>query len=287
MAEYEVFGDTDGILGGRARGQDQALGTPPPTGPSNLDSARLVGDSDILAGRATGGDDRLEGAINLVTLDLVGDARLMRDRAQGGDDLFQGNTGLFNTLHGDAEEMSGRSTGGDDRMEAPAPPFTRTAASSDLFGDARTLSGRAEGGDDTLGGAIGYEGSTARLYGDGFALRDQAQGGDDRLVSRGYADDEMWGDAYEVGPQARTGADTFVFALGNGRDIIHDFERGQDLIDLSAFAGFGVTDMDSLSWRLLEQADGTLLILDAGGIGGNSVLVAGVTGLQAEDFLFG
>jgi hypothetical protein len=36
------------------------------------------------------------------------------------------------------------------------------------------------------------------------------------------------GRAYDVGPDAVTGGDTFVFTPWNGRDIIHDFEPGKD-----------------------------------------------------------
>lgn len=287
MVDFVDYGDTDGPLGGRERAGDQTLATELPPPPSNYDLVRLVGDAEVLAERATGGDDTIRQAFYGVTTVLIGDARIMSNRAQGGDDVIRNNTGVTNTIYGDAEEMSGRTRGGDDVVEAPAPPFTRTAASSDVFGDARTLTGRAVGGDDILRGAIGFEGSTARLYGDGFELRGRTQGGDDRLVSRAYATDEMWGDAQHVGRLAGTGNDVFVFSPGNGSDVIHDFEPGKDRIDLSAFAEAGIGGFEDLEGRIQLQDNGSLIVLDTSDVTGNSVLVAGVHELSSGDFLFG
>lgn len=284
MVDFTEYGDTTGTLSDRDRGGDQTLTGPTPE-PFIL--VRLVGDAEVLADRAQGGDDtiRTQGNRNV----LIGDAQSMVDRARGGDDTL-GGSGLSNTtLYGDAVEISGRAQGGDDVLDAPVSPFARTSTSSDLFGDAYTLSDRAEGGDDTLVGSSGYLGSTARLYGDGYELLDRAEGGDDRLVS-GSAPDEMWGDAYLVSPDVVTGSDVFVFAPANDRDLIHDFERGKDRIDLTAFAEAGIGNFEALAPRIVEQADGSLVILDDArfrGSAGNSVVVAGAFGLGADDFLFG
>ena len=289
MVDFIDYGDTTGTLGDRDRGGDQTLTgpTPSPTMPSIADFVRLVGDAEVLADRAQGGGDTLR-ALGVANV-LIGDAQSMVDRAQGGDDTL-GGSGFTNTLHGDAVEMSGRARGGDDVLYAPVPIGARTISISDLFGDAHTLSARAEGGNDTLVGSSGFLGSTARLHGDGYELLDRAEGGDDRLVS-GFAPDEMWGDAFLVGPDARTGGDVFVFAPANDRDLIHDFEQGEDRIDLTAFAGVGIGDFEALAPRIVEQADGSLVILDVAGFPGssvgNSVVVAGAFGLGADDFLFG
>lgn len=288
MVDFIDYGDTAGTLGDRDRGGDQTLTAPnpSPTMPSIADFVRLVGDAEVLADRAQGGDDTIRtlGVTNV----LIGDAQVMADRAEGGDDDIVGGSGAFNTLYGDAVEMSGRTRGGDDALIPPSPVATRSGTISDVFGDARTLSDRAEGGDDTLNGAVGFTGSTARLYGDGYELLDRAEGGDDRLVSRGFSEDEMWGDAYSVGPHAETGSDVFVFAPSNGRDLIHDFEQGKDRIDLTAFAEAGIGGFEALAPRIVEQSDGSLIILDVAEFSaGNSVVVAGAFGLGAGDFLFG
>jgi hypothetical protein len=282
MADYVLFGDTEGALGARTVAAAQTLFG----GPVPFTMAFIVGDAGALVDRAMGGDDRILSLL-ATTMTLTGDATVMRNRAVGGDDTFNGLSGVFNTLYGDAETMANRTRGGDDFLSAPSSLANAPAATSDLHGDAYVLRGRAVGGDDTLIGGKGDGASVARLFGDGHDLLGHAVGGDDRLESFGYATDEMWGDAYTVGPNATTGHDTFVFAPGNGRDIIHDFEQGKDLIDLSAFAPAGITDFDVLSARIVEQPDGTLVILDVDGLLGNSVVVAGVTGLAAGDFIFG
>jgi hypothetical protein len=285
MAELNLFGDAGEALGDRDRAGDQHLLTPPPAGVSNFQSVLIVGDAGTLAERAEGGDDRISALGN--DLALIGDALLLQDRARGGDDTIEGSSGFTNRLFGDGLTMTGRSRGGDDALTAPGAVATRTAATSELFGDAFTLDDRASGGDDLLVGALGFAGSTAKLYGDGFELLDGAEGGNDRLVSPGSNADEMWGDAYLVAPGALTGADTFAFIFLNGRDIIHDFEPGKDVIDLTAFAPLGLTTFEAVEGRTIVQPDGTLLVLDFDGSFGNSVLLAGVQGLSAGDVLLG
>jgi hypothetical protein len=285
VADFTVYGDSEESIGDHATAGDQALTGPQPPGPSFFDLITIIGDAELLEDHATGGSDSIQGVIFGNSTLLIGDARQMKDHAQGGDDLISGNFGFWNTIYGDAEEMSDHTRGGNDTVAASAPQGTRVTADSEVFGDARILSGHAEGGDDELLGAVGFAGSTARLYGDGFELQDHAKGGDDRLVSRSANADEMWGDAYTVGKHAETGADVFVFAPGNGRDIIHDFESGKDRIDLTAFAGSGIDDFEDVMARIQVQPDGTLVILDVDGLTGNSIVVAGVHSLTAEDFI--
>jgi hypothetical protein len=216
----------------------------------------------------------------------------MSGHARGGNDIIQDNTGLNNTILGDAEKMSGHARGGNDVVAASAPSGSRIAANSDVFGDGRILSGHAKGGDDILFGAVGFE-SVARLYGDGLELRGHAKGGDDRLVSRGFDKDEMWGDAATVGKHAKTGDDVFVFGtvLGcdvvNGSDVIHDFEPGKDLIDLTAFAAAGIDSFDDLTSRISIKDGDSVIDLNTGNLTGNSVLVADICTLSADHFIFG
>jgi hypothetical protein len=282
MADYVEYGDTSGTIDGRTSAGDQPLPTRPI--PISDGSAYIFGDADTLAGRAVGGDDSVVTG-SFVANFLFGDARLISEDAQGGNDRL-GAAGFTNTLHGDAHEMTGRARGGDDDLQAGGGPFIRTSAENVLYGDAYRMSDRTEGGDDTLTGSNGYLGSTSRLFGDAYVMTDRAEGGDDRLVS-GARDDEMWGDAYTVSGRAEGGDDVFVFAPGNGRDIIHDFEPGKDRIDLSAFGGYGVDNFADIAPQTFEQSDGTLIVLDFGDLSSNSVVVAGVFGLGDDDFLFG
>jgi serralysin len=186
--------------------------------------------------------------------------------------------------------------GGDDFLESPGSLRGPIISNSDLFGDAQTLSGTAVGGNDSLYGAVAAEGSISRLFGDGFELLDNARGGNDLLTSRTHRSDIMVGDAFVVSPEAVTGSDIFAFAPGNGRDMIVDFEQGKDRIafdgfrSLPAFPGTGIDNFEALASRIVEQSDGSLLILDVFGPSGassdNSVLVVGVFGLSVADFVF-
>ena len=84
-------------------------------------------------------------------------------------------------------------------------------------------------------------------------MHDNARGGDDTLIS-GTGTDHMWGDAQLINdvvasPTAATGsvvtgADTFVFAPGNGDDNVHDFRQSDhDRIDVSAYGFDSLADM--------------------------------------------
>jgi hypothetical protein len=90
----------------------------------------------------------------------------------------------------------------------------------------------------------------------------------------------MWGDGEKLGRDVKTGSDRFVFTPGNGADVIGDFERGQDDIDLTAFATAGIHDFDDLT--LVPATTGTMIDFD----GDNSVTVLGVTVLSYGDFVF-
>ena len=67
-------------------------------------------------------------------------------------------------------------------------------------------------------------------------MRDNARGGDDTLIS-GTGTDHMWGDGQVLNGVAAsptaatgsvvTGADTFVFAPGNGDDFVYDFRQSR------------------------------------------------------------
>ena len=119
-----------------------------------------------------------------------------------------------------------------------------------LYGDAQEMHDNARGGDDTLGGGGR---STKNLYGDAYTMPDNARGGDDTLIS-GTGTDHMWGDAQFINgapasPTAPTGsvvtgADTFVFAPGNGNDDTNDFRQSDhEKIDVRAYGFHDIADM--------------------------------------------
>jgi serralysin len=78
-----------------------------------------------------------------------------------------------------------------------------------------------------------------------------------------------------------TGADTFVFAPGNGADFIHDLRQGDhDRIDVSAYGFSSLVDM-----MITFDGVNTRIDFDAT----NSVTLVGFadpSALHASDFIF-
>jgi serralysin len=238
-------------------------------------SAKVIGDAERMDGHSSGGNDTIGGGALGSSSSLYGDAVTMSGHARGGNDTVTFTGGNFIQAYGDAETLSGQSRGGNDSITVSngGNPASLTAI---LYGDG-SLSDRARGGDDTVVGSGNAASNT--LYGDG-SLSDKAHGGDDILVSGVGVPDLMWGDGETVGPDATTGSDRFVFTPGNGTDVIGDFERAKDDIDLTAFATTGIHGLDDL---IVTQAE-TGTMIDLGD--GNSITLLGVTALCEKDFLF-
>ena len=128
------------------------------------------------------------------------------------------------------------------------------------------------GGDDVVSGSRFGE----TLYGDAEFMSDASSCGDDVLLG-GRGDDVLYGDARVFGSTGTRGADRFVFGGQSGQDIIGDFERGTDVIDLhllgyTAFAQVNIS----------EIAGDSVIDLP----GPNRITVDGVARLTASDLLF-
>ena len=78
------------------------------------------------------------------------------------------------------------------------------------------------------------------------------------------------------------GADTFVFASGDGNDSIFDFQDGQDVIDLSTTTS--ITGFDDLT---ITQ-EGSRTVIDLSGHGGGDIQLSqfNLENLDASDFIF-
>ena len=213
-------------------------------------------------GDSRGGNDTLIGGGTIgdpffLNNQLFGDAETMRDNARGGNDTLIGGDGSSNTLYGDA--------GG-----SFPPAFVPG------------MVGNSRGGNDTL---TGGNGGVNFLYGDAFSMSDNARGGNDTLIS-GTGTDHMWGDAQVIdgvaaSPTLRsvvTGADTFVFAPGNGNDDIGDFRQSDgDKIDVSAYGFHNLAQM-----MITFTGTDTTIAFDAN----NSVTLVGFAApLHESDFL--
>ena len=282
----------------------------------------LSGDSGAnrLAGRD--GDDTLSGGEGDDWLEGEGGGDvLMGGAGQDAASYRTSPAGVMVRLHsgqaagGDAQGDSFALT---DTLTVPGPDGDMTVAVTDiehlygsayddiLAGDGRnnvldggaghdTLYGGPDGGDDTLNGGdgndriFGGKGDDTLNGGDGNdALRGNA---DDDTLNGGPGDDTLHGgpgnDRLNGGPGTDTltggdGADTFIFAPGAGSDTITDFERGQDRIDLSAFA-----ELTTLA-DLTQTPDPQGLRLSVPGYPDDSLTLAGVSAdlLTDADVIF-
>ena len=193
-----------------------------------------------------------------------------------------------NTLYGDAETMS-YSKGGNDTLSIGLgivgdSTLTLDIKNNSLYGDANTMQ-RSQGGDDKLTGADGA-GSVTYLYGDAKFTDGKSGAGNDTLIS-GHGNDHMWGDfggnINRNVPYVNysTGKDIFVFGENNGNDIIYDFQRGLDKIDLRSLGDIDSIDDLAITSSLTQPSD---RVIDFGN--GNSITLIGVSDLSANDFMF-
>jgi serralysin len=234
-----------------------------------IQNNNLYGDAQTMS-YSKGGSDTLS-----IGMGIVGDSQLILDIKN-------------NTLYGDAETMS-YSKGGNDTLSIGvgiefAYRLDLDIKDNTLYGDANTMQ-RSQGGDDKLTGADG-EGSVTYLYGDAKFTDGKSGAGNDTLIS-GHGNDHMWGDfggnINQNVPYVNysTGKDIFVFGENNGNDIIYDFQRGLDKIDLRSLVGIDNINDLTITSSLTQPSDKVINLND-----GNSITLIGVNELSANDFMF-
>ncbi|MEM9089318.1 MAG: esterase-like activity of phytase family protein [Cyanobacteria bacterium P01_F01_bin.53] len=155
------------------------------------------------------------------------------DGGDGGDGTGNGggNSGeeivgddANNTIAGGEGNQIIRGEGGDDILRGDMnnrSPQGKSGGDDIIFGGDGNDRIGGKGGNDTLLGEMGDD----QLWGDD---------GDD-LLRGGKGNDTLTGDDSSGG----SGSDTFVFAAGDGSDIITDFEVGTDFIGLAEGLTFG------------------------------------------------
>lgn len=118
----------------------------------------------------------------------------------------------------------------------------------------------------------------------GTPYRDTLHGTDDgNRLDGGAAGDTLTGGAGDDVLTGGAGADRFVFAPGDGFDVITDFAPAAgDLIELR---GYGLSSFEALSINISQVDDGVALDFGAS----NQIMLAGVAAadLDADDFAFG
>jgi Ca2+-binding RTX toxin-like protein len=233
----------------------------------------------------------------------------MDGNARGGNDslttIMFGGSSPF--LYGDAASMSGNAQGGNDSLTATDSNHT----GSTLVGDAGTMTDSTQGGNDTLTAIDSGDNSYAHLYGDAQSMIGSAQGGND-ILNGGEGKDFLWGDASFYSPSSpgsiTGGTDTlnggfrndelwggpnddkFVFDVGSGNDLVHDFNQGNlavgsmatehDVIDVHAY---GFADWNTLQAAISDVSGNAVIQLSDT----DSITLVGVhaTDLHQNDFI--
>jgi Ca2+-binding RTX toxin-like protein len=143
-----------------------------------------------------------------------------------------------------------------------------------LDGEIFKLSPGAGAGDgaDTINGGAGDD----RIY--GGAGRDRLLGGDGNdSLSGGSQNDFLDGGKGNDRLRGDSGADTFLFALGSGRDLVVDFQDNVDTIRISRSLGVA-TATEALAHAVQSGAN---VVFTFGN--GDVLVVAGVTKAQLAD----
>lgn len=123
-------------------------------------------------------------------------------------------------------------------------------------------------GDDTI---MAGTGSDSLSGGDG-ADRLVGGAGEDRIEG-GAGNDHLWGGEWGLDDAA----DTFVFSPGSGQDMVHDFEVGKDIIDLSSYG---------LEWADVQsniQDHGWAVSIELGALGGQAGDRIFITNVSSDD----
>lgn len=218
-----------------------------------------------------------------------------------GADAIHGGDGP-NHLDGQAGNDTIHGGGGDDRLwgRAGSDALFGQAADDTLFGHGGNDLLRGGTGADMLGGGWGRD----TLHGE--VGNDTIKGGTGADTIKGGAGvDRMWGGA---GAAAGDGAaDVFVFAATGDsgttwqtRDRIMDFERGLDVIDVSAidpvtgpgdspFAFLGTRAFTGVAGEMRFERSGNGVVIEADGNGDMhadfSVKLVGLYWMTAADFI--
>ncbi|MDP5216458.1 spondin domain-containing protein [Ruegeria sp. 2205SS24-7] len=156
--------------------------------------------------------------------------------------------------------------------------FIRGGRGNDLIdgGSGRDILLGGSGNDDIAGGS-------GRDLIKGGADDDNLFGGDGRdVIAGGTGNDLIAGGTGRDTLKGNAGDDIFVFATGDGRDVIGDFDsRGDDRLALNVEA---IEDFDSVLHSARDSYYGVALNFG----GGDSLFLAGVHSedLTQEDFLF-
>ncbi len=199
------------------------------------------------------GDDWLGGSAGDNVLAGRGGADTLLGR--GGKDVLRGGGGDDTLRSGSGADTLRGGAGADDLRAGHGADELRGGAGGDALRGGR-------GADDLRGGrgADDLHGGAGRdaLHGNRGADQLHGGAGRDRLLG-GAGNDELDGGRGRDVMTGGAGADTFHFARGDGRDVITDLGRGEDVLRLEGF-GSRQDVMDAAQ----ERGHGVVLDLNGG-----------------------
>ncbi len=283
------------IIVGEWRGVDRVSGftgddTIDATGATAAQTLQGGGGNDVLSGGS--GDDRLFGGNGNDLIHGADENDILIGAA--GDDTLHGGAGNDTLVGGQGSNVLDGGEGNDLYMITSQDHIADTGTAPGNFDRAQisvaaglSLSVGAWAGVERVSGFSGNDTIDAT----GATADQQLLGGhgDDVLIG-GSGDDQLYGGAgndrliggsgndYLVGGP---GADTFVFTEGFGRDVVRDFARGTDLIEIAGHAA--MHDFDAL---LITQFN-NIAVIRAHDTADEILLVnIQSSSLTADDFVF-
>lgn len=225
------------------------------------DSYSVKGVGDIVVENANGGYDTVS---TLIDYTLASNVEMLRLATSG---LTGTGNALDNRIVGSAGVDHIYGMGGDDLIQG-------LDGNDFLFGGAGDDDLRADAGNDTI---YGGDGNDTILGGDGDDLIFGDNGND--IIEGGAGRDIMTGGA---------GADIFRFKAGDiANDVINDFTRGMDRIDLRNIdAKVGTAKDDAFTWIQQSNFHHVAGELRYEVSGGNAIVSGDVNGDGKADFSF-
>ncbi|MEM9014140.1 MAG: Ig-like domain-containing protein [Pseudomonadota bacterium] len=248
------------------------------------DNLNLTGTpgNDVLVGGV--GDDTIDGlASNDIAngLDgadsLIGGAGNDTLKGAGGGDVLEGGDGA-DSLEGGAGVDTLRGEAGNDTLigDAGNDALYGGAENDSIMGGDGVDNIKGAGGADTLLG--GNDGDAVNGGSGGDFIK--GAGGDDIIIGLD-GDDLLSGGAGEDTMVGGAGSDIFLFAPGDGQDVINDFQNGADVINLALLG----SAFDSFNEILAASSDQSGDVVISFGGGDQLTLLNYIkSDLSAEDF---
>jgi len=242
--------------------------------------------NDVLTGGE--GDDQLFGGAGNDDLYAGNGADVLRGGAGadfmyggGGDDIYWVDH-IFDVIdEGAVAAAFGLGGGGYDKVIVEAPWYWVRATGMEEI-EMRRSSADGEittviaAGDGNI--ILGDAGRNYIFAGAGGDRVDAGAGIDDIFLDVGYDDS---------GIVLSADADTFVFKPGNEIDIVHDFQSGIDIVDLTAWRGVGPASFDALlASSTFVNGDTLVFLFDDAGNDQLWLRGTSISTLSANDFLF-